>query len=400
MKKIIRFTLLLLIIFGFTLVNTQTTSAKTLADVRQELKEMKDKANDNKQQQQLTDVEIKETETRMKNAIAEIESIQKEYQVIAREIEDLGEQINSKKEESKNIIRYLQISKRENIMLDYIFSAEDPSEFIYKSSVVNRLTEYNTTLMEEMKVLIEQNKAKDKELQKREVTLSNLRIQLVDDLESLGEEKEELYDGYTEIEEEIRNLKATIDMYEDLCKSETQDLDTCVGGLVNTSFRKPTRTGRVTSEFGYRYLQIYGYWKIHYGIDVGVSSGTELYSIGHGIVSSVSYDSCGGNTIWIIHKSKGKYYSSGYLHLSQTLVKVGDEVTSNTMIGRTGNTGSCTTGPHLHLAVTTGARYVVGGMYGIPSSEAYTYSTDYKKRSFDARNIINFPAKGVYWSSR
>ena len=49
-------------------------------------------------------------------------------------------------------------------------------------------------------------------------------------------------------------------------------------------------------------------------------------------------------------KIRGDKCESVYAHLSKQLVKDGDTVAANTVIGLSGNTGN-STGPHLHVGV-------------------------------------------------
>ena len=108
----------------------------------------------------------------------------------------------------------------------------------------------------------------------------------------------------------------------------------------------------VTSKFGMRN------GKFHYGTDYGCPEGTPVYSIDDGIVDYIGYDyeRGGGKFIKIKHTTlSGEVYYSAYFHLSDnSLVRIGDRVTSDTMIGKSGNTGH-STGPHLHLAIYTTA---------------------------------------------
>ena len=49
----------------------------------------------------------------------------------------------------------------------------------------------------------------------------------------------------------------------------------------------------------------------------------------------------------------GQYYTSYYSHLASINVESGQNVTSNSVIGAAGNTGS-STGVHLHLSIARG----------------------------------------------
>ena len=86
----------------------------------------------------------------------------------------------------------------------------------------------------------------------------------------------------------------------------------------------------------------------HHGIDYGVPEGTSVGAAGDGVVTGSSYDRALGNLVTINH---GGGYSTRYAHLSQSLVSPGMQVKQGTIIAKSGNTGTATTGPHLHFEV-------------------------------------------------
>lgn len=91
-----------------------------------------------------------------------------------------------------------------------------------------------------------------------------------------------------------------------------------------------------------------GYWWLHPGIDMASKIGEPVYPVMKGKVIFVEHGRFGyGNHIIVQH---GTQYESLYAHLSKTLVKEGDEVGLNTVIGEVGSTGH-STGPHLHLEI-------------------------------------------------
>ncbi len=108
---------------------------------------------------------------------------------------------------------------------------------------------------------------------------------------------------------------------------------------------RPVAGGPVTSEFGPRNL----YGNYHYGIDIGVPTGTPLKSLGAGRVVSTGWDYGGGRTI-VIKYDNG--YTSTYCHCKDATVNAGDRVGQGQQVGHTNNTGAYTTGPHLHFAIT------------------------------------------------
>jgi len=107
-------------------------------------------------------------------------------------------------------------------------------------------------------------------------------------------------------------------------------------------------SGPITSPYGMR-LNPFGGGNTEYhpGIDIGVDVGTTVAAAAAGKVIIVGWVSGYGNYIAIDH---GGGISTGYGHLSQFFVSVGQEVQRGQAIGASGNTGR-STGPHLIFEV-------------------------------------------------
>jgi murein DD-endopeptidase MepM/ murein hydrolase activator NlpD len=91
-----------------------------------------------------------------------------------------------------------------------------------------------------------------------------------------------------------------------------------------------------------------GFSVFHPGLDLGAEIGDSIKPIKAGVITESGYATDGyGNTILIDH---GKGLTSRYAHLSKIEVGVGQNVTTDTEIGKVGITGH-TTGPHLHLEI-------------------------------------------------
>lgn len=86
----------------------------------------------------------------------------------------------------------------------------------------------------------------------------------------------------------------------------------------------------------------------HKGTDFGVAEGTPVGAAGDGVVSRVQWTTGTGQIVEIDH---GGGFSTLYAHLSQALVSVGTQVKQGNIIAKSGNTGTQTTGPHLHFEV-------------------------------------------------
>ncbi|MGR5286347.1 peptidoglycan DD-metalloendopeptidase family protein [Vibrio maritimus] len=90
----------------------------------------------------------------------------------------------------------------------------------------------------------------------------------------------------------------------------------------------------------------------HNGTDYMLPVGSSVVSVGSGEVIAARYDRYAGHYISIRHTDN---YISRYLHLSKTLVSVGDQVTAGQKIAKSGNSGR-TTGAHLHFELLKNGR--------------------------------------------
>lgn len=98
----------------------------------------------------------------------------------------------------------------------------------------------------------------------------------------------------------------------------------------------------------------------HPGTDFGVPIGTEVMSIGNGIIKGVgntdAYPGCYAWGKWMLVEHDNGL-SSLYAHLSSILKSPGERVSAGDIIALSGNTG-VSTGPHLHLGL-----YITQGVF-------------------------------------
>jgi murein DD-endopeptidase MepM/ murein hydrolase activator NlpD len=84
---------------------------------------------------------------------------------------------------------------------------------------------------------------------------------------------------------------------------------------------------------------------MHNGVDLAAPTGTPVYAVAPGVVTTVGYTDINGNWIKVDH---GEGYATAYLHLSRTDVARGAQVVAGQQLGAVGATGRVT-GPHLHF---------------------------------------------------
>ena len=113
----------------------------------------------------------------------------------------------------------------------------------------------------------------------------------------------------------------------------------------------------VTSPFGNRRDPMnHSKTQFHKGIDISCKNETLLATENNGKVVGVNHNANtgGGKSVTIeYNREDGSKYQTTYMHMSSIDVSVGDTVNAGQKIGVSGNTGTRTTGPHLHFEVKT-----------------------------------------------
>ena len=380
-KKILLILVIMLIIIPFTKIE-----AKTLGDLKNELASLEKKHNDAQNKKNLTENEIKTLSNEINTITSNIEKTKSDIKKTEDEIIKSENEIEAKREETDELLKFLQVSSGENVYLEYIFEADSYTDFIYRYSVVSQLTEYNNNLMEELRNLVTELETKKVEFNNKKKNLEKESGDLTSKIAVLRVNLEGFKEEGTTIEEDIKDMKKKIKEYEDIGCKDNEDITTCgkKNVMVNaTGWTYPLSWGCVTSEYvGYgQRLDWSGPATGHHGIDLDcVSEGTPVYAAAPGVVARVVYySSCGGNMVWVYHNVNGRPYTTVYMHLLSISVKEGQAVTTDTKIGGVGGGSTrsydyCTGGTHLHF----------GMAYG---HNAFSFNN----YSFNPRNMYGFP---------
>lgn len=388
---------ILLLLFVFSLLFPfGKVEAKTLDDMYKQLAELKNEKAASQSKKQLTEKEMKQINEEIASINENIDQAKKDIEQAEEDIVSSQEQIKEKEAETKELLKFLQLSSGENVYLEYLFAAENYTDFIYRYSIVKQLSSYNENLMTELNTLITELEDKKIVLANKQKELEKNKSNLNTKLTSLGSQIKELDEDAVSIDDEIKTVQEAISYYESLNCGRYVDVTSCVKVPYGSSFKFPVAKGTITSNFGWRY--IFGSNSFHNGIDIsGFGEGNNVYAASDGYVAAIIYRaSCGGNKIYIHHNINGTKYTTAYLHLLTMKVKVGDVVSQGQIIATSGggqstmSYDSCSTGSHLHFTIASGW-YLGSGYTG--------YST-FVANSIDPRDIWpNLPAKGsgVYY---
>jgi len=377
----------LLVLFLIPLILPINVSAKTLRDLQNECTELENAYNAKQAEINNNENEQKNTNTRIDEINGEIAQAQNDIADLSKKIIELNKEIDEKDKQIKEVMKFYQVSNGESALLEYLFSAKSITDFIYRATVTEQMSKYNSNLIDEMNSLIDESKKAIDDLHEKENSLASLQEELRTKLVSLKLERDELDNQGDSIEKQIETAKSIINYYIESGCSEDQDLATCANEQlpIGTRFWRPTDYGLLTSTW---YTDWWDYpggsCRTHAGIDIAEDCGTPIYAVAEGRVEYTVYSDEGyGNEVIIYHNINGQNYTSLYGHLSSINVSRGDIVTKDSVIGYMGNTGN-SFGCHLHLNICNGATLWCNKYY----------------ETADPGNYINFPGYYEYYSDR
>ncbi len=401
MKNVVKIITLFCLLFVLINVNAQ---ANTLKDLKDELQALIDEKNENDAQKSKTQSQINAENNRISNAHNEVEQAENEIATAKAQIESSTKEIEETKEKSEELLAFYQIVSNDNTLLDYIGGASTATDVVMRADAISQIISYTQNELKKMESLIEENEDLQVSLVKKQNELNEKIKTYEDSLASLKNDLSSLVEVTLDISQQITAQQKLIKYYEDLGCKDNQTLSSCISIANSSQFLRPTVRGYVSSGFGWRSFYLNGkpYSDYHPANDVaGNAGGTAVYATAAGTVAAViSKAKCGGNQVYIHVRVKGVAYTLTYAHLKDVYVKVGDTVTQQTIIGTVGGGGStlkanggwdtCSTGWHLHYAVTKGF-YLGGG------SEGYSSYSKYVANSIQPPSL---PAYGTWYYSR
>jgi murein DD-endopeptidase MepM/ murein hydrolase activator NlpD len=389
-KKVINISLIFVLLVPMFVAPYVVNAAdnRTIKSILADIEAQKKALSDKKNQQTLTEAQIREVKNNITLIDANIKKGQQEVIDLNNQIAELQIEIKAKDAEMRKIVNFLEVSNGESEYLEYTFGAKTFTDFIYRMAITEQLTAYNDKLINEYNAMIESNKAKTEEIKAKELKLQSQQVELQVQISklstqvaSLSREQGDLADAINKSEAQIRSLLA------DGC-TENETIDACYTRTRNlpsdTEFWRPLNFGTISSLFGWRTYYLYGkeISDFHYGLDISVPVGTPVYAVANGNVANKMQWAGTGYVLYVFHKVNGVKYTSVYEHLSGYAVSPGQNVTKDTVIAYSGNTGQ-SSGPHLHVSIIYGW---LGDGY-----DSY-WDINYMNNNVDPKTKINFPA--------
>lgn len=318
-----------------------------------QLNDVNDELTDNLKQVQKLDESIQSSEENIEKLNEEITKKENEIQQIESELEKVTKKYDTQKALLDE--RLVEMYENDNVKyLDVILKSKNFSDFISTYYIISELTEYDMDLLEivdgqrkeieqknlalsSQKESLEQEKSTQK---KTQIALSNTKVLRKNYMLKLSQEEQDLQakiDEYNnqvnQIEEEIKKLAVTASFGEDYR-----------GGTMQWPIYGHYT---ITSNYGMRTHPITGVYKLHTGVDISATIGSDFTAIADGIVVKAEYNGAYGNMVIIDH---GGGVQTLYAHGSQIIAQVGQEVKAGDIVLKVGSTGY-STGPHAHFEV-------------------------------------------------
>lgn len=340
-----------------------------------ELGEVQEDLSENLKQVQKLDERITNSQTELDELNTKIIELQNSIDEVEEKLKGAEERYNKQKEilEVRLVTMY---ETSDTQYLDVILSSRSVSDFLSNYFLITELANYDTELLEEMKIQkdeIELDKKKLDTTREQYATIKQNQTKTAKILENTKSVRENFIAKLSEQEKEIQ---AKIDEYnaqfeavnKEILSLALEGIDTqYIGGEL--AWPIPGYT-RITSKYGMRTHPITGVYKLHTGVDVSAPMGANFVAANDGIVTKAGYNAAYGNMVIIDH---GGGVSTLYAHGSEIMVQVGETVKrGETVVLKVGSTGY-STGPHAHFevrlngVVTDPIPYITNGM--VPTTQ-------------------------------
>ena len=358
-------------------------------------------AHVNELKQQLTTI------TQQKEAAsAKVASLKNQRNSILQEIEQIDTQIAAAEEELElqqalidelNVMiadkeielaasqtreeeQYRRLRERVRVMYEHgstsylaiLLSADNFNDFLSRYEVVSQISAYDHDLLQQLKAIKEEIAEQKASLESDKYEAEGVKASMESNKKALEDtlsERQARMDEIAAAEAAARAEYADIAREEDsvsaAIKKEAAELaaqaaaaakaqsaaSTYVGG--SFQWPLPASNNVVTCRYGMRTHPITGVYKLHSGVDLRATSGTNVYAANSGTVTRATYSSAYGNYVMIDH---GGGVVTLYGHMKKLAVSKGQTVRRGQVIGYVGSTGY-STAPHLHFEIIKNAKY-------------------------------------------
>ena len=346
--------------------------------------------NELNEQKQQVDEKLEQTNTKLEyvqeeltDSLLRVQEIEDKVLSYEKEVNDLGAQMNDLQtsidreaynlmlasqdyEKLKQILlnRLVTIYETGNTTyLDVLLQSKDLTDFISRYYVIEEITEYDNTLINQVKNQKESLEQTTQKLENEQAELKIVKARKEQTTVVLNNMKTMQESYITKLSDGEKKLQKEITAY----KKEQAEIEAKIMEITNTILPNIQYTGGemlwpvaasgtvITSQFGIREHPIQGVVKQHTGLDIGgAPTGTPVVAAADGVVSYAGWLGGYGNCVMVNH---GNGIVTLYGHGSKVVASLNQEVKKGDTILEIGSTGN-STGPHLHFEVRINGQYV------------------------------------------
>ncbi len=341
-----------------------------LTDIQAIVKGLESEKNDLEAYVTKLDANLTSVEAKIEELKGLISDKEDEIEKTTEELEEAQKREQDQYEAMKARIKFLY-EKGNVFYIELLFSSSSFGEFVNKADYVEKLSDYDSTMLEEFKQNREYIETCKAQLEAEEALLDEAKAKVdaeQKNLEGLILSKENEINRYEgdisnkqqairEYEADIAAQTATIQALEAAVAEEKRRLEAENGTAITYDggmFKWPAPSyTKISSEYGNRIHPILGVEQFHNGLDMAAPGGSPILAAYDGQVVAADYNSSMGNYIMINH-GDGLY--TIYMHASALYVSKGSNVARGDKIAAVGSTGR-STGNHLHFSVRENGNY-------------------------------------------
>mgnify|MGYP005753941243 FL=1 len=386
-KKLVSIVLIIVLlqcfcIFAFAENETESNviSNEITDNITNELNEQKQQVDEKLEQ---TNTKLEYVQEELTDSLLRVQEIEDKVLSYEKEVNDLGAQMNDLQtsidreaynlmlasqdyEKLKQILlnRLVTIYETGNTTyLDVLLQSKDLTDFISRYYVIEEITEYDNTLINQVKNQKESLEQTTQKLENEQAELKIVKARKEQTTVVLNNMKTMQESYITKLSDGEKKLQKEITAY----KKEQAEIEAKIMEITNTILPNIQYTGGemlwpvaasgtvITSQFGIREHPIQGVVKQHTGLDIGgAPTGTPVVAAADGVVSYAGWLGGYGNCVMVNH---GNGIVTLYGHGSKVVASLNQEVKKGDTILEIGSTGN-STGPHLHFEVRINGQYV------------------------------------------
>lgn len=375
-RQALRLGLVAVLLAAILLPSAVTADASQIEELERRIQQYQRELNRIQQEERARERELERVQSEQRGVRAQIVELDKSLDETNRKLEETRLQLADAEQrlaaaQEELAAAEAELARREDLLgrrlraiaehgtlayLDILLSAETFSDFLKRFELLQQIIEQDVTLLEAVQHQRDMVEEYTLQVQRERAQIVELETQLAAQQRELEVQIAQRRNVLASLQQSEAEIRAALEAQERasreierLLQQLQQELATLLAGEDGT-FRWPVdRSGyfRISSQFGNRWHPILNEYRLHAGVDLAKTHGSNVYAVAPGRVITSGWLSGYGNTVVIAHTPT---LSTLYAHNSENLVKAGDTVKAGQVIARVGMTGTAT-GPHLHFEV-------------------------------------------------